>query len=959
MIRYDNLTFNSDMTQIFNSQTHKLFFTFFILLIGLIFMSSCNKSQPQDDIISDKKKLSEYIHSIRNKEDSLTILLNKCEQSNNHYCSMLTLNQLGKLHRNNASFSEALNFHQRALELSLSYRDTVNMVETLNSIGTVFRRIGALSEASHYHFQALEYAEAYSKLDTYDGAKNRIKSLNGIGNISLTLGHYEDALSYLQRALEGEIELESALGQAINLANIGSIYEHMEQYDSARIYYEESLRQNKIANSTLGIGLSHIHLGDLYRIEENYEQAKDEYEKAFILMDNISDKWHWLQACLSLANIHFLTDNAVEFQNYVKAAEQTATEINSPEHLSKVYDLKHNFQLKKNDHKLALQNYKRSIALNDSVQGVKKGNQYMDIRVNYERRKYDRFIRELELENTEKQRRRQVSFYLLALISILALLIAAFMYYAYRQRTRVNKTLKKLEDIRSSFYTGITHEFRTPLTIMMGMAEQIKDKRLDNAEAISIIQQGNVLLNLVNQLLDMTKVKSNTENLKWVHDDVVSYIQMLVETLKEYTLSKKIDLVFESDMRRMKADFLPDFIDKIVLNLFSNAVKHTPEGGKITINIEKLSDQYIIQVTDTGTGIKEKDLPYIFDEFYQSEDQWQTGTGIGLALVYKMIQIMKGEIAVANRPEGGAEFTIILPLKQKFVVEETTANPNIKLKERYFFLDESKSKDRLIEEVVDDARPLILVVEDNADIQNYISSLLDDNYQVRFASDGQEGYDKAYDFRPELIITDLTMPVMDGFELCNAIRSNQHLNHIPIIVITAKSSEEDKELALSLGANAFMVKPFSAKELKIRVEKLLQQKETMIKKFSKMTVEKLGTEQSSTDNDRAFVEHITAIIYQHLSDPSLDSEMLAERVFMSKSQINRRIKNTTDLSLAAFISRIRLENAKRLLRSNNKPVSDIAYECGFEDSNYFSRMFKQTYNQTPSQYRRSWQEKGK
>lgn len=926
---------------------------------GILLFHACSTSFDKK-IPKDSKALSEYLYSIKDNEDSLKIFLSQCERLSNHHCSMLTWNQLGKLQRNNARFSESLTSHQKALELALQHKDTINIVESLNSIGTVFRRIGALSEASNYHYQALEYAEAFSDLHTYEGTKNQVKSLNGIGNISLSLGHYEDALSYFQKALKGEIELDSPLGQAINLANIGSIYEHSEQYDSARIYYQESLIQNRYANSTMGIGLSHIHLGDLYRIEENYEKAKDEYEKAYILMENIADKWHWLEACLSIANIHLLTNNDVEFMNYLVAAESTATEINSPEHLATIYKLKHDYHLKKNDYQAALKNYKHSVALGDSIQGVTNSNQHMDIRVNYERRKYDRFIQEMEFKNAEKQAQRRITLYIFILISILALMLSIFLYYAYRQRTRVNKTLKELENIRTSFFTGITHEFRTPLTIMLGLAEQIKAKKDASSSAKTIIQQGNILLNMVNQLLDMTKIKSNIDNWKWVHDDIISYSSMGVETLREYASIKKIDLVFQSDDRVLKVDFLPDFIDKIIINLISNALKHTPKGGKISVIISSKKQDYHIQVIDTGSGIKPEDLPYIFDEFYQSEDQWQSGTGIGLAMVHKMVEIMKGSVEAKNRSGGGAEFIINLPKKQAFEVkEDKITNTRIQLKDEYFIDTkvepiEQKEVEQVEEKAIEElSLPSILVVEDNADIQNYISSLLDDKYTIRFANNGQEGLEKAIEFQPDLIITDLTMPVMDGFQLCNAIRSNHNLNHIPIIVITAKSSDEDKQLALSLGANAFMVKPFSSRELKIRVENHLQQKENLRLKFSKMTVDNLKDTPLFNDQDRAFTEHLTTLIYQHITDIQLNGDMLAERMFMSRSQLNRRIKSASGLSLSAFITRVRLEKAKRMLSSNDTSIADIALACGFEDSNYFSRIFKQTYKQTPSQFRRS------
>ncbi len=925
------------------------------LLWGAAFFISCQRGDDSAVDEERKKEITGQIYKFRRNEDSLNWFLNKSIQEKDNVGKLFSYRLLGNYQRENARFTDAISYHQNELELALTLNDTIEIIQALNNLGTDFRRVGALTEASDYHYRALDYSEMFSKSVTSTGMKNKVVSLNGIGNVSLSLGYYDEAKSYFLAALEDEKKLDSPIGQAINYANIGAIYEHTGALDSARIYYERSLEQNIIGKSDMGIGLCYIHFGNIHKKQGEYDVAKIEYRKAYDLMEDISDRWHWLEACISIAEINFLTNNIPGYLHYIELAERVAEEIESPEHLSEIYYLKHTYELSQNNFQPALANFKRSIVMQDSVQGVKKNSQYLDLRMSYERNKFNRSLREIEALNKAEQDKRKIMLYVMLLTTLAGAVITGVLYYAYRQRTRSNAILRQLENTRSEFFTGITHEFRTPLTVILGLAEQMQNGSYDDS-ARSIVRQGTVLLDMVNQLLEMAKLKSRLDQSNWVNGDLVAFTNMCVESFRSYATTKSVDLLFVSNERVLNVDFIPNYLERIIVNLLSNALKHSPGGGRITLSLEHDRDNVLLRVSDTGTGIDPEDLPHIFKEFYTGKYKTHaaSGSGIGLALVQKMMEAMNGRVSAENIPNSGAEFIVELPIKQKFEIAEQwgadvksdTSPVLAPVTDAPILVDDEPSDP-------DNQKPSVLVVEDNPDIQNYIGTLLENKYQLRYASDGKEGLAKATEFLPDLIITDLMMPVMDGFELAQQIRQNNILNHIPIIVITAKTSDQDRQQAFESGADAYLFKPFNAGELQLRVAKLLEQRMLLREKYSQALLEGSSDEVELSADDRDFLNRIITVVHDHIADESLNADFIADNVYMSRSQLNRKIKQISGYSISAFILHIRLEKSKRMLRSGDDRIGDIAMACGFEDSNYYSRVFKQIYKVSPSQFRKT------
>lgn len=536
------------------------------------------------------------------------------------------------------------------------------------------------------------------------------------------------------------------------------------------------------------------------------------------------------------------------------------------------------------------------------------------------------------------------------------------------------KRVKELDSVKTQLYTNITHEFRTPLTVILGMAQQVKNdppQHLDNGINM-IIRNGQSLLNLVNEMLDLSKLETGKMTLQLVNGDIINFLRYIVESFHSLAESEKKQLHFLAGMDALHVAYDPEKVRQIVANLLSNALKFTPEKGNIyiTVNENKLLNEggrstLIIKVKDTGIGIPEGQLEHIFDRFYQldnSHTRKAEGTGIGLALTKELVKLMEGEITVKSPPTGanrGTEFTVVLPLLA-VQAAENIIYPDVKetaskQMNTTAFNSINTGEDKQAKE-----KPLILLVEDNADVVAYTASCLPD-YRLAVGQDGREGFEIASEIIPDLIITDVMMPFVDGFELCRQLRNNEHTSHIPIIMLTAKADLESKMEGLEKGADVYLEKPFNREELLIRIKKLLE----LRKKLQQFYLKKAGLnneietetivhpEEQINENkiEDEFVKRVREAIETHLADTSLSVEQLCKMVFMSHSQLHRKLDALTGCSPNKFIRIIRLNKAKDMLKQTTASIASIALDCGYNDPGYFARVFKQEYGITPQDWR--------
>lgn len=472
----------------------------YILIAGLSILFACRKSDSPPYSEEARKEIDSILQKNRNA-DSLLIFLDSFKVANNMYGQVATYGQLGKVYRENASFDDAIQYHKRGLEMATQMNDTLEIVKALNNLGTNYRRIGILTEASEYHFRALGLIEKM-KGRTYDIKKNRLVAMNGIGNIYLSLGNNNAAERVFRNSLAGEKELNSALGQAINTANLGFIFESREEYDSAYVYFKQSLSYNQQAKSDLGISLCYNHFGNLHEKKGELDEALANYHKAYDIMKGKSDHWHWLESCISMARVLLKLNNPALAQIYLSQARETARDINSFEHLSAIHKLDYIYFLGQNDCKRALESYIQSQAYADSVKNEESINHLQNLRIKYEIEKNAHEIDLVKKNFIEEQRNKRIILAVSILILLMTCSVIAFLWYALRMRSKTNRTLRQVEQIRTGFFTNITHEFRTPLTVILGLVEQMRNNDVSKDETErylnSIQRQGSNLLELVN-----------------------------------------------------------------------------------------------------------------------------------------------------------------------------------------------------------------------------------------------------------------------------------------------------------------------------------------------------------------------------------------------------------------------------------------------------------------------------
>ena len=564
--------------------------------------------------------------------------------------------------------------------------------------------------------------------------------------------------------------------------------------------------------------------------------------------------------------------------------------------------------------------------------------------------------------------------YLLYGILSIAALVAFYRFQINKKLASIETLrLKELSDLKTRLYTNITHEFRTPLTIILGMTEEMGNQVSGNAtRVLRMIQQNGIqLLSLVDQMLDLSKLESGRLNLNLIQSDIVEFIQYLTESFKTYSGTKNILLTSYTEVDKLMMDYDPERIQHIISNLLSNAIKFTNEKGKIILHISEkntklnnASTQRMLQIKikDDGIGIEEKDLPYIFDRFYQvdaSETRRKGGTGIGLSLTKELVDLMGGTISVKSKLGSGTEFTLLFPITQNAksvsLEEQATTLSKLKLHERKPISNNNTiSHTNTSPLPTETDLPQLLVIEDNPDVFDYIKVCLNGRYEIFEAKDGQEGIDKALEIVPDIIISDVMMPEKDGFEVTQFLKRDNRTSHIPIILLTGKVDDESRIEGFEKGADAYLPKPFNKQELIVRLEKLVELRQLLQLRYSNITITE-STSTPPTENFKTedeFVIKMRTIVEKRLDDPDFSIPQFCKDAGMSRTQLHRKLKALTNRSATAFIRSIRLQKAKELLETTDKSISEIAYEVGFRDPSYFSRSFFEEFQTPPSKTRK-------
>ncbi len=923
-----------------------------LLIVACLLVSSCQQRDTVTFTVAERQAADSLVRATQDI-DSLARLQARLEREGDLLGSIVALIVLGDKFRNESDFDKALTTHSEGLKQAETILDTLEWVQALNNVGTDYRRMGILDIAQEYHYQAWSLCKVTTDT-SFVAIKNQAKSLNGLGNIYLTLGNYERADSALRKALLVEQQLGSMVGVAINYANLGSIFEHRGEIDSAWTYYRYSMDANQKAGSTLGIALCHSYFGSLYEQAHQYYKAAQEYEAGYQLMRDSKDEWHKLNLLVALASVHNATRDDAKMLQYLDQARSSAEKIEDTEHLADIYTLYYQYYKRLGDWHAALEAYEQATEMKQSILDMDKFNRMQNTSLNIERNIQNKKMNEAKIKLEHERAERRVENITFTVIALLLLGSLGFFLYIQRILRRSHKKLKRMSSMRENFFTNITHEFRTPLTIILGVSQELQQEESEEIKerAESIERQGQGLLTLINQLLDISKIKSSVGDSRSCRGNVTAHIAMIVDSYRDYAHSRDIELTY-LPQDQVEMTFVPDYVNKVFNNLLSNAFKFTPPQGKISITLWRVDDSLHIDVTDTGHGMDSETVEHAFEPFYQAEgDSKYIGTGIGLALVHQIVKASKGQITLESKLGEGTTFHIIVP-----IIDDQTVSQQVIPKVTNTPLLPHLEADLQDSECEQDEPCRMLIIEDNHDIAHYIGSQFEDHYSVFYATDGAEGFKRAVELVPDIIITDLMMPGLNGLDLCRQIRSNEIVNHIPIIVVTAKVSEEERIKGIEAGADAYLTKPFNTTELRMQVEKLLDSRRTLRQKFAQTVIKRQEEDKSETSKleeaDITFLTKVSTIVNQQISkNKDTNVEEIAASLYMSSRQLYRKLKALTGYAPSAYILRLKIRKACELMDQDTEmSLTDIACQSGFDTYPNFSRSFKSICEISPSKYR--------
>lgn len=896
------------------------------------------------------------------------------QEANTSFLTVEGFNKLGHFLAIRSSYDSALSAFESALLLAEEVEFDRGYSEALLGLGETYWRQGNLKKAQEYQERNIEFSQS---IDNTEGIAG---SYNTLGNINNDLGEYTKAMEYYTSAAKLFEELGNKRNTSIALTNIGVIHQKLENYEKAIDYYlasdsifeqlqfhrgnafissrlatvyknlgkfEESLSysQKALAGFEKLGGRSDIaeikhNVGNLYWEQQKYDEALPYYLEARAINLEIGDSMAVALNSRSIGGTYFQLDQSDKALEYLeealtigKATGAKLSIMDSYETLSAVY-------FKKQDFKKAYQNQSLFIKLRDSLYTIEKRDLASEIEAKYQNEAKQNEIDLLESENTLQAlqiEKRQNERNGLIILSIAILIALALFINQYSIKQKSNKQLKELDQIKSTFFENISHEFRTPLSLILAPVKDRMNQPLKEGDEhlfSTIIKNAENLDELIKQLLDLAKLEKGKYDLQLEPVEASGFFKVITASYESLAAVKQITFDVEITDEEQWLELDKDLLRKICSNLLSNAFKFTPAGGSVRFRLT-IDKNLKIDVSDTGPGVPTKDQERIFDRFSQVEGPHATGTGIGLALTRELVEASGGTIKLISKVGEGSSFEVSIPVNpvpaQEMDQSEVLSEQERDIAENTFASSEKEQT--------------LLIIEDNEDLRSYLSDLFLEEYNIHSAVDGKEGIDLAKEIIPDLVISDIMMAEMDGLEVCKSLKSNVETDHIPIILLTARSDQQTKLEGLKQGADAYLLKPFESEELRATVHNLIEQRQ------------KLRARYTSTKDDEEptqvvpppFVQKCESIVHEHLSDDSFTADDFSREIGMSRMQVHRKLKAMTDLSTTAFIRHHRLIVAKSLLEKG-EPVSQVAYAVGFSSLSYFSKVFKEHYGILPSEH---------
>jgi signal transduction histidine kinase/DNA-binding response OmpR family regulator len=825
-------------------------------------------------------------------------------------------------------YSDFLNInglYDKGLEMLIKANDVLEARKksfTQESFNQSYYRINQAFATWHYYLGDYDNALMYetrclkTSLERNDSTYIGL-SYSNVAESYTELGKYDSALYCLFKAIDYFNTPKTAVDSLyyfIAIHNIGRTYTRTRDYELAGRYLHRSLRYNKAIEDQEGLAYDYHEIGNLHLAKNSVPAALAYYDSA---LENVFD------ASLKLKILKGIYDASLTENDLTKTGQ-------------------------------AMQTY---FSFKDSVLNEEKLRRITQLHLLESIKEYDEKLLQAKL------RADAIQYFTIGGLALTFIVIGVLLYrHRLNQKTNREKErlFKEIDTLKSRFFANISHEFRTPLTLLLSPIE----KRLsesedpqDKAELALMHRSASRLLTLVNQLLDLSRLETGKLKIHCRQLELSSFIYSITSQFKSLGDSRKIhfNVQVPQDIR-LYAD--PDQLGIILSNLLSNAFKFTPPEGNISLTArtgkenENFIEGYVeLEVKDSGIGIKPEHHEKVFERFFQVDDSTtraHEGSGIGLALTKELVELHHGTVSVASAPGLGSLFTVRLPLgkahlKDEEIVEGEPLGPTLNL------VTETIGTTADLDDHETDPHPKLLVVEDSDDLSYYLQENFRKDYHVLRAGNGEEGWHMALQEIPDVILSDVMMPRMDGFHLCEHIKKDERTSHIPVVLLTAKTDQPSKIEGLGTGADDYVAKPFDLAELKLRIRNLVESRKKLQARFSRHFDLKPSEIIVESMDDR-FVKKVLEAIEKHMEDSSFGVEVLAREMAMSAPQLYRKLKALTDYKPVDLIRHIRLERAASLLKQHAGNVAEVAYQVGFNNLSYFAKVFREKYGVTPSDY---------
>ena len=805
-------------------------------------------------------------------------------------------------------------------------------------------------------YQSFEYSIKYYELTE---EKSRLaRSYNGFGSLLKDLQMYDLSFDYYTKSASLYNLIKNTKWEAYVFLNLGGMLEEQGKLNLAREYLNRAKNISLELEDINGLFNTYLNLGIVFQKEDQLDSAFYYFRESKSLSEKLYEPKDKFLGNYFLGKFLFEQNNLAEAGIYLDSALNI---FENPEYLN-VTTLKYkadftlvisNFSAAKNDYKNAYFYLQKSYE-------YEAENKLIESQLELDRMHYQMDLSLAEMDAERKQKSRETIILIAIVILILTLILLFAIYRSYKHKLKANRLLTEMDELKTRMFSDISHELRTPLTMIIAPLEQMLSKEArknPSRKQIKLMRKNaNAILNLVNQILDLSKIDAKSMKLELSESDIVSFIRAHFASFASLAARKNISFNSYTPPDKKLRLFDASKLEKIINNLVSNALKYTPEDGQVFCFASFPKENRLeLVIQDTGAGISAEELPKIFDRFHRvngSDSTSNLGTGIGLSLTKELVELMYGQITVSSIVGEGTKFKVTLPLGKEHLQQDeyvllAELQPKVSTTET-----EDEEKENCIEPESteqNEAAPEILIVEDHSEISEFIAENLRSVYKVKKAPNGKMGFETATEDIPDLIISDVMMPEMNGIEMSKKLKSDERTSHIPVILLTAKSSQADKIEGLETGVDAFLPKPFSMKELALRVNKLIEQRRKLRERFTK-NLKLEPREIAVTSADEKFLDRVMEIIEKEISNAEFEVSQLQDELLMSRTQLFRKIKALTNQSPGEFIRTVRLKRAAQLMDQNFGNIAQITFEVGFNNPSYFAKCFKELFGKLPSEY---------